>query len=130
METIIPTISQEGGDTFALSIKLRDIELHTLVNQTLRPILTGEYSSYLRILNSIVDTIHEIRFTRFQEIRHISLSSFLYDLHSHLCIQESLVLQLLSEVGTCLNRAYTIKNDRRFTHGLQRAINPFRAITT
>ena len=129
VKAIIATIRQECRDTFSFGIKFGYIKLHTLVYQTIFSILMRQDMGDGGVLNHISDAIHEIRFTWLQDILHINLTSFLCRTDLHLCIQESLVLQLLGQVGTGLHGTQAIIYNRCLAHRLQRAINPFRTVS-
>ena len=127
VETVVATIGQHSSEAFALGIEQTYIKAHTFVQQSAHTVALKNIS-YLRIIDDILQIVYEIWLARLKPVGYIGLLTMTDHLVVDTRIEESLILQLLSQVTTRDFGLQRVVEHWRLTQRAQGAIYPFGGI--
>ena len=124
MKAVVAAVGKQRGDTFALGIKARHVELHAGVDKALGGVLRGQDAGNAGVLDVVVDVMNEIGLAGLQQIGEVELLAMPLLQDEDAGIEEALVAQLLRQVVLRAAGQVLVIDDGGFAHGLQRAIDP------
>ena len=125
VETVVAVVGQDVGDTLALGIEHRHVELHAFGQQAVA-VGTVQDACDAVVGYLLTDGVDEVWLAWPEPIDDVDLLAIVNLFHIDPGIEIALVAQFLLQVGAGCCGFCTIEDDRCLAHGAQGAVDPFR----